>query len=202
MATEVRGTSVVPRYAIRNADGGVLGALDGRPVPARDWSRGGETLRRVAAEAAPGLAELLGRIDAARRTGEARIAASGAPVLRLLPVRGAPGDGNRSLTARMREQLTQAGFTVQEAAEGAAFALQGQVDVVPGAARGQQRVEIVWTVTRRDGYDLGRVVQLNEVPTGSLAGLWGDVALVVAEEAAPGVRQVVANAGGFGGASP
>jgi hypothetical protein len=50
---------------------------------------------------------------------------------------------------------------------------------------------------RRDGEDLGRVLQLNEVPAGSLNGLWGDVALVVAEEAAGGVRDVIANAGGL-----
>jgi hypothetical protein len=57
-----------------------------------------------------------------------------------------------------------------------------------------QRIEIVWTISRRDGHDLGRVLQLNEVPAGSLNGLWGDVAFVVAQEAAGGVRDVIANA--------
>jgi hypothetical protein len=84
----------------------------------------------------------------------------------------------------------------QDGAEGAAFAISGQVTLAP-VSRTLQRIEIVWTVSRRDGEDLGRVLQLNEVPAGSLNGLWGDVALVVAEEAAGGVRDVIANAGGL-----
>lgn len=198
VAAENEAGQVVPRYALRDADGNALGMLVGRPVPARDWAEGGEpVLRQAATEAAPGLATLLARIDAQRRTGDERAAGAGPPVLRLLPVRGAPGDGNQSLTARMRERLASLGFQVQEEAQGAQYAVQGQVSMVP-TGQGLQRVEIVWTVSRRDGEDLGRVLQLNEVPAGSLNGLWGDVAYVVAEEASGGVRDVVLNAGGFG----
>jgi hypothetical protein len=194
---EREGAVVTPRHALRNADGQALGMLVGRPVSARDWAEGDSaTLARVAAEAAPQLASLLARIDAQRRTGDERAAGQGAPVLRLLPVRGAPGDGNRSLTARMRDSLAGFGFQVQDQAEGAGFAVSGEVTVAP-AARGQQRVEIVWVVSRRDGEDLGRVAQLNEVPAGTLNGLWGDVAFVVAEEASGGIRDVITNAGGF-----
>jgi hypothetical protein len=203
IAAEREGGQVVPRYALRDADGQALGMLVGRPVPARDWAEGGEpVLRRVAADAAPNLAQLLARVDAQRRTGDERAAGSGPPVLRLIPVRGAPGDGNRSLTARMRERLAGFGFAVQDQAEGAQFAVSGEVTMAQGSSRAVQRVEIVWTVSRRDGQDLGRVLQLNEVPAGSLNGLWGDVALVVAEEASGGVRDVVVNAGGFGQAAP
>jgi hypothetical protein len=202
VAAEPTGRAVTPRFALSDADGNPLGQVDGRPVPAAEWARGGEALlRRVAEEAAPALAERLALADAARRTGDRQVARNAGPVLRVLPVRGAPGDGNRSLTERMRTELARAGFVVQDAAEGAGFALQGEVTMARAATRGQQRVEIVWIVTRRDGEDLGRVVQLNEVPARSLDGLWADVALVVAEEAAPGVRQVVLNAGGFGAAA-
>ncbi len=198
VVAERNGQEVTPRYALRDADGQALGMLAGRPVPAREWGEGGESvLRRAASEAAPQLADLIARADAQRRTGDERAAGAGGPVVRLLPVRGAPGDGNRSLTARMREQLAGLGMTVQDQAEGAQFAVQGVVTMAP-AGRGLQRVEIVWTVSRRDGYDLGRVLQLNEVPQGTLDGLWGDVALVVAEEASGGVRDVLGNAGAFG----
>jgi hypothetical protein len=145
---------------------------------------------------APELATLVGRIDARRRTGDERASGASPPVVLVRPVRGAPGDGNRSLTARISERLAGLGMQVQERAEGAGFAVQGVVELAP-AGSGQQRVEIVWTVSRRDGHDLGRVLQLNEVPAGSLNGLWGDVAFVVADEAAGGVRDVIANAGGF-----
>jgi hypothetical protein len=90
---------------------------------------------------------------------------------------------------------------VQDQADGAQFAVEGQVEVA-ATGPGLQRVEIVWVVSRRDGHDLGRVLQLNEVPAGSLNGLWADVALVVAEEAAGGVRDVIGNAGGMPQAAP
>jgi hypothetical protein len=176
----------------------------GQPGPGARLGEGGEPVfRRVATEAAPRLAGLVARADAQRRTGDERAAGAGPPVLRLIPVRGAPGDGNRSLTDRMRDRLAGFGFAVQDQAEGAGFAVSGEVAIAP-AGRGLQRVEIVWTVSRRDGQDLGRVLQLNEVPAGSLNGLWGDVAFVVAEEASGGIRDVVVNAGGFGeaGAPP
>ena len=201
VAAQHDGAMVVPRYALRDADGQALGMLVGRAMPAREWTEGGTALHsRIAGETAPQLASLVGRIDAQRRTGDERASGSGPPVLRLLPVRGASGDGNRSLTARMRDSLAGLGFQVQDEAQGAQFAVQGEVTVAP-SGRGVQRVEIVWVVSRRDGEDLGRVLQLNEVPAGTLNGLWGDVAFVVATEASGGVRDVVFNAGGFPGAA-
>lgn len=191
------GGQIVPRYALRDADGQSLGEHAGRAVSFRDWAEGGEqVLRGVATEAAPAIATLVGRVDALRRTGDERAVGVGPPVVLLKPVRGAPGDGNRSLTVRMAERLAGLGLQVQDQAEGAGFAVEGVVTVTP-PARGVQRVEIVWTVSRRDGYDLGRVLQLNEVPSGSLDGLWADVAYVVAEEASGGVRDVIVNAGGM-----
>lgn len=203
IAADRDGQVVLPRFALGDADGRPLGMLTGRPVPARDWAEGGEpVLRRAAEDAAPRLAQLLARIDAQRRTGDERAAGAGPPVLRLIPVRGAPGDGNRSLTARMRDRLAGFGFAVQDQAEGAQYAVSGEVTMAQGSSRAVQRVEIVWTISRRDGQDLGRVLQLNEVPAGSLNGLWGDVAFVVAEEASGGIRDVVVNAGGFGERGP
>lgn len=189
------GASVRPRFELRDADGARLGIHEGRPVPLRAWAEGdAAALRGAALEAAPALATLAARADAARRTGDENAAGRGPPIIRLAAVRGAPGDGNRSLTARMADRLAGLGYQVQESAEGADFAVQGVV-AIARAAPGLERVEIVWTVSRRDGSDLGRVLQLNEVPAGSLNGLWADVAYVVAEEAAGGVRDVLANAG-------
>ena len=39
-------------------------------------------------------------------------------------------------------------------------------------------------------------MQLNEVPPGTLDKFWGDVALVVAQEAAGGVKDVILNQAG------
>jgi hypothetical protein len=122
--------------------------------------------------------------------------AAGPPRLYLLPVRGAPGDGNESLTARMREALGDYGILAQDVADGAGFAADGRVNVVP-VGRGMQRVEILWIVSRRDGQDLGRVLQMNEIPAGLLDRFWGDIAFAAAAEAAGGVQRVIENAGGM-----
>ena len=64
--------------------------------------------------------------------------------------------------------------------------------MVPTAG-GKDRVEIQWVINDGRGREVGRVGQLNEVPHGMLDQYWGDVALVVAQEAAGGVRDVIAS---------
>lgn len=196
---ELRDGAVVPRYVLTDPDGREQGAAEGARIPARAWSDAdAEVLRRAARDAAPRIADLLLRAEAARKsTDPAALAAGGPPRIFVPPVRGAPGDGNQALTVRLREALGAQGMIVQDVTEGARFAVTGRVDVVNQPATRTQRVEILWTVSRRDGEDLGRVLQLNEVPMGVLDRFWGDVAYAAATEAAGGVRTVVANAGGF-----
>ena len=218
------GQGVVPSYAVRDADGRVLGEARGAAVPVRDWSESeGAMLRRVAARDAPVVAALLSRGEAARRAAETVPfdGAGGPPRVRFTGVRGAPGDGNRALAARMRAFMATRGLVVQDGAEGAAFAVSGEVTMAaspdrkqrvevladPGVARGVAHdaagadllaAQLELRFDQHDGHDLGRALQLNEVPAGSLNGLWGDVAYVVAEEAAVAVRDIIANAGGLG----
>ena len=95
----------------------------------------------------------------------------------------------------MRTKLGGMGLVVQDAANGADFSLAGQVQTAPGA-KGTMRIELQWIVSDSKGEERGRIVQLNEVPPGTLDRYWGDVAVAVAEEAAGGVRDVVLNASG------
>lgn len=200
LAVEMRldGNRVVPRYALFDPDGAPQGVAEGNAIPARDWPRPSAALfADVASDAARRAADLLLRAEAARKSSNpAALAASGPPRLYLLPVRGAPGDGNESLTARMRDSLGDYGILAQEVADGAGFAADGRVAVVP-AGRGMQRVEILWIVSRRDGQELGRVLQMNEIPAGLLDRHWGDIAFAAAAEAAGGVQSVIENAGGM-----
>ncbi|MBP0462680.1 hypothetical protein J5Y09_02040 [Roseomonas sp. PWR1] len=195
----LQGNSVVPRYRLTDPDGQAQGAAEGALIPARDWSvASADTLRAAARDAAPRVAQLLLRAEAARKSSDpAALSVAGPPRIFVPEVRGAPGDGNRALTVRLREALAQQGMLVQDVTEGARFAVTGQVDVVNQPRTRTQRIEILWTVSRRDGEDLGRVLQLNEVPAGVLERFWGDVAYAAATEAAGGVRTVVQNAGGF-----
>jgi hypothetical protein len=194
IAAENQGAAVLPRFRLLNADGEVQAASEGTPVPLRDWAEPSPAvLAAVAAQAAPTLTRLLLQVEAARKATDPAMLAVGPPRVRLAGVRGAPGDGNTALVTRMREFLGNQGYVVQDTADGAGYGLEGEVAVVP-AGRGQQRVEIQWIVSRRDGEELGRVVQMNEVPTGRLNRLWGDIAYAAAEEASDGVRTVIANA--------
>ena len=194
IAVERQGSQVRPRYRLVDADRRPQASLEGSPVPLAEWAQPSEaTLRRMATQVAPNLARTLLQVEAARKQIDPAALAAGPPRLRFGGVRGAPGDGNTALAARMREFLGNQGFVLQDSAEDATYGLDGVVRVSP-PERGVQRVEIVWTVSRRDGHDLGRVAQINEVPAGRLNGFWGDIAYAAAEEAADGVRTVVANA--------
>lgn len=194
IVVERQGANVRPRYRLLDADRRQQAATEGTPMPIQEWAQPSEAIyRRMAQQAAPALARVLLNVDAARKQIDPKLLAAGPPRLRFGGVRGAPGDGNASLATRMREFLANQGFVVQDSAEGATYGLSAVVTVTP-PERGVQRVEIVWTVTRRDGEDLGRVAQINEVPSGRLNGFWGDIAYAAAEEAADGVRTVVANA--------
>ncbi|MCA3274194.1 MAG: hypothetical protein ING26_01615 [Roseomonas sp.] len=194
----LEGNRVVPRYALFDPDGAPQGVAEGSAIPARDWARPNAALfAEVANDASRRAADLLLRAEAARKsTNPAALAAAGPPRLYLLPVRGAPGDGNQSLTARMRDSLGDYGILAQDVADGAGFAADGRVDVVPTRPR-MQRVEILWIISRRDGQELGRVLQMNEIPAGLLDRHWGDIAFAAAAEAAGGVQRVIENAGGM-----
>lgn len=194
----LQGNRVLPRYALFDPDGAAQGVAEGRAVSARDWSRAqAGVMADVANDAAARAAELLLRAEAARKSSApGALTTAGPPRLFLPPVRGAPGDGNESLTARMREALGELGILPQDIADGAGFAVEGRVHVAPAGPR-LQRVEILWIVSRRDGQELGRVLQLNEIPAGLLNHHWGDIAFAVAAEASGGVRRVIENAGGM-----
>ncbi|TCH99887.1 hypothetical protein EJV46_04270 [Roseococcus sp. SYP-B2431] len=190
----VSGAQVQPRFAIRNADGREQGVVETTPVAARNWAEATpELIGAVAAQAVPRVTQMLLSVQAARAAASPSAISAGPPRVRFIPITGAPGDGNTALTSRMRGFLGNLGYVMQDTAEGAAFAVTAEVAVLP-VNPATQRVEIQWIVSRRDGHELGRVVQLNEVPAGSLSRFWGDVAYVAAEQAAGGVQTIIRNA--------
>lgn len=193
LLAELRGAQVVPSFRVRDPAGVEKGRAEASPVPAAAWAEAApETLRRAGREAAPTVAALLAGIEAARREADPNSLVNRPVRVQLRPVTGAPGDGNRSLALHMRDQLTQLGMVVQDKPDSADYAVAGEV-VVADMAGGQQRVEIRWKVADGRGTEAGQVAQLNQVPRGTLAGLWADVAMVVAQEAAGGVRDVIRN---------
>jgi hypothetical protein len=185
------GDKVVPHYALLDPSGREEGSIDGPPVTAPGWSAGAPwVLGQAAKDAAPKVFALMMSIRARRDKANPNSLLNRVAKVFVPMVTGAPGDGNMSLTKQFRTQLTQAGPLLQDTPQGADFTVQGHVAVSP-LPNGQQQVEISWTVTRPNGAVTGKVSQLNAVPAGSLDSYWGDVALVVAQEAAGGVNTVV-----------
>ena len=198
LSAELRGRDVVPTYTVQNPAGVAQGFSEGAPVPAADWAGGNPAvLKAAAAQAAPGVASLLQKIEAARQLSDPNSLLNRPSRVFFAGVTGAPGDGNTSLAKQMQTRLAGLGRVVQDTPRGADFALRGEVKTAPGA-KGAMRIELQWVVANGDdaAAERGRVVQLNEVPPGSLDHYWGDVSVVVATEAAGGVRDVILNSGG------
>lgn len=192
VAGEAEAGQVRLTYSLAGADGRPIASAGGpRPVPAGAWAAANQaTLSATAKDAAPAIARMLASVDAARRESTTGALAARLPSTIVAPITGAPGDGARSLDRAIRAALEREGVVVVEGSATAEFRVTGQV-VMAAQPRNQQRVEITWIIARADGLELGRVAQLNEVPRGSLDGLWGDVAPIVADQAAAGVVEVI-----------
>ena len=191
IGAEPGALGVVPRFTVLDPAGAKQGEVRGAPVAAAAWQAGAPaTLTAAAGEAAPKIAELLTSIDAARKQSDPNSLYNRPARVAVLGVRGAPGDGNNSLALQLRRQLPVLGEQVQESAEGADFIVAGEVRTGT-TPDGSERVEIQWAVNDAAGHDLGRVIQVNDVPAGSIGPHWGDVALVVAQQAAAGIKDMI-----------
>ena len=186
-----QGDMIVPRFALEDERGRAQGSVDGAPIAAAAWVTATPSLlRTAAAEAAPKLAALLTQIHAARRQSDPNSLLNRPARLGFLGVSGAPGDGDTALARQIRVELPKLGQLIQDKASDADFTLEGHVATVP-LARGQMSVEVQWVINDSHGAERGRVVQLNELTAGTLDHFWGDIALVVAREAAGGIRDVI-----------
>ncbi len=193
---EQHGSDVVPVFTVLNPKGEDKGHAEGKPVPTQAWAAATPaTLDQTAADAAPKITDLLNNIQAAIQHADPNSLYNRVAKVQVAEVTGAPGDGDVSLTKQMKTHLSALGPVVQDTANGADFIVQGNVRMVP-IPGGQQRVEIQWSVKAPSGDERGKVVQLNDIPAGSLDHYWADVAVVVATEAAGGVNDVISRQSG------
>ncbi|WP_428374456.1 hypothetical protein [Lichenicoccus sp.] len=187
---------VVPSYSVFGPGNDLRGTVQGAPVTTAAWAAGNaQALAAAASEAGPKLADLLTGIQAAQMQSDPHSLMNRPAKVYFTGVTGAPGDGDLSLARQMAVSLPDGGNVIQNTARGADFTLRGVVTVKHLDAR-TDHVEIVWTVTGATGAEAGKVAQLNDIPAHTLDAYWGDVAVVVAREAAGGVRQVITNNSG------
>ena len=185
------GDFVTPMFSVQDPQGKEEGSTQGEKVPLNAWADAQPALlTQVADQAAPRIGALLTGIRLAHDKADPGSLYNRPAKVVVTDVTGAPGDGNETLTQQMRTRLAVLGPVVQTMPAGADFVVQGQVKVVP-IPRHQERVEIQWIVKTTAGSERGRVVQLNEIPAGTLNHYWGDVAVVVATEASNGVNDVI-----------
>ncbi len=195
LSATMRGPDIVPAYEVFDPAGASQGTAQGTPISAAAWSNDGEpVLQTAAAQAAPGVNDLLTRIQAARLQADPNSLQNRPARVYVAGVTGAPGDGNQSLDAQIKLKLGNYGITVQNTQSGADYRVRCVVQTSPGSG-GQLKVELQWIVDDARG-ERGKVVQLNEVPGGALDRYWGDVAVVAAEQAAGGIKDVLFNAAG------
>jgi hypothetical protein len=195
LAATAQNGQVVPDYTVLNPKGVSQGSVRGDPVDAAVWTTGDPVaLAKIASQAATPIAALLTRIEAARQRSDPNSLLNRAIRVVVLPVTGAPGDGDAALLRQMRRELPKFGLVVEESPDKADFTIAGAVAITPKGAN--EGVEITWSVHDAQKHDLGKVSQLHDVPKGTLAGFWGDVAVVVAEQAAGGVNDVILNGTG------
>ena len=112
-------------------------------------------------------------------------------------ITGAPGDGNRHLTTAIIAALVQAGVPVSAGAPADGYELHAVV-APAAAADGRARVRIVWTVIRPDQTEIGRFVQLEELPAKPSAQSWGPLAGRIATRARVEIVDLLQSLAGIG----
>jgi hypothetical protein len=162
------GDTVRPQFSVQDPQGKEQGTAEGEKVPLQAWANADPALlQQIAAEAGPRIGAVLTSIRVAHDKADPGSLYNRPAKVLVSDVTGAPGDGDQALTRQMRARLAVLGPVVLTTPTGADFVVQGQVKVVP-VPKSQERVEIQWIVKTGSGDERGRVVQLNEIPAGTL----------------------------------
>ena len=202
ITASLAGTTVQPRYTLTDSLGHDHGAVDGEPEPAAAWQQADDaTFQRQAQSAAPKITALLQSVDAAIKQSDPNSLYNRPARIYLAGVTGAPGDGNVALQRQMHAKLPDTGDMLVNTRNEADFIVTGIVKIT-NVAGNEQQVEIHWIVTDPNNRQAGDVAQGHDIPHGLLDHYWGDIASVIADEAAGGVHEVITNWSGRRNAKP
>ena len=142
-----------------------------------------EKLETLAVQSASDIDKLLGGDGI-------NIATVNKPIIYVPIVEGAPGDGSESLAAAIQDELVRLGLDVLPTETGANFIVRGRAEITPPKFE-TQVIELVWSLERRNGEQVGQIRQRNRIRAGSLNGAWGDVARLAARGGAGGVYDLL-----------
>ena len=149
-----------------------------------------EILAIIAADAGQRIAGILRGEDDAKGRGKAE-AGTPDPVLYVVGVDGAPGDGNVSLERALRLLVERAGGKISDSLNTATHLIMGSVEAT-GSEADSRLLVVSWAVTGLDGVVIGRVSQSNRVPVRLISERWGGLAYAVANGARVGIFDILA----------
>ena len=177
---------VTLHWQLSNKDGLLLADLE-QPVDATgdEWEFGTpDVIIRVAEDVAHRVSAILAGIAPAQ--------AAPAPNrgIFVMPVDGAPGDGDFSLTRAIANALKARGTRLTRYREQAKYVLLGAMKVSP-SVQGRQGVRITWRLTQPDGKEVGKAEQENTVPSGTFDTQWAPTARLIATAAVDGIHEVI-----------
>jgi hypothetical protein len=186
-------------WSLKAPDGEEITAFR-QVMPPSAWSSPDRArLKRSADEVVAVLAAKLADPDAQPRR-DAPTAELARPKIRIDPMAGLPGDGDKALTGALARALEAAGMEV--VSKGAAYVLRGVV-TVGKAKSGDDLLAVSWQLRRAVGGTLmASIDQEGEVPKGRLSQPWGGLARDVAEGGAAGIIQIIRTAEREGRAAP
>ncbi len=150
------------------------------------WKAGSDDLvRRFAAASARGVAAFI-QSPAPREP---------APIATLRPlfvtaVTGVTGEQGGILRQAMAVALRRLELTVLSVRRKRDLVVVGRISLGPATA-GQRRIEIAWSVRESGGEEIGNLKQANLIAAESMGEKWPELALMIANAAAPAVVEVL-----------
>lgn len=181
-------TKLLILWELLDHDGGLVGRhLQHETVAQPAWSQGRNSIvQQITQGAAPQIAGFIqDSTSGVQPLPDAR------PVVAIMPVEGAPGDGDQQLPRAIRYFLERAGYDVTDDLTEARAVILGTVQTSPPRG-GAQKVDMTWSVMTPDGEEVGVVNLDNTVPAGALDGKWGETAYAAAGGAAEGIATILA----------
>ena len=168
-----------------------MGGLD-QSLPTDVWAHAGPaTIDRMADEVVSRLSSAL-HGDVAAEPPPGAQQPGRVPVVRLEPLTGLPGDGDKALGSAMRRTLD--GMGVRFTGGEPDFIIRGRVTVAAGRP-GEETLDVAWSVVNaRTGEVLGTAAQQGAVPKGRLSGPWGSLASDIAAGGADGIADIITSA--------
>ncbi|MEK9671158.1 MAG: hypothetical protein VW268_01470 [Rhodospirillaceae bacterium] len=108
----------------------------------------------------------------------------------VMPVEGAPGDGDFVLTRSIAAALKKLGTKLTRFQKQAKYVLIGSMAVSP-PVQGRQGVRVTWRLRLPDGKEVGKADQENTVPAGTFDTQWAPTAKLIAQAAVDGIHEII-----------